>query len=334
MKNALDNLLQEALNKLRKAPQPEWISPMLATLTDKRFSDKDWIFERKLDGERCLAFRHDNNMRLMSRNQKELNNTYPELVDSLLKLKSNDFIVDGEIVAFEGDKTSFSRLQGRMQIRNRQAAMRSNIKVFYYLFDLLYLGGYDVAGLELRHRKMLLMNLFSEEPERLVRYTEHREEEGLAYFKDACAEGWEGLIAKRASSPYSSKRSRDWLKFKCSYGQELVIGGYTEPRSSRIGFGALLVGYYEGNHLVYAGKVGTGFNENMLQNLGERLSSIERRTSPFADYTLPAKGVHWVEPELVGQIGFSEWTPDGRLRHPRFLGLRDDKDPHEVVKER
>ena len=167
-----------------------------------------------------------------------------------------------------------------------------------------------------------------------LRFTEHRSPDGVAYFEQACQDRWEGLIAKRADAPYRSGRSRDWLKFKCEGGQEFVIGGYTDPRGSRTGFGALLLGYYDTDgRLVYAGKVGTGFDQRLLDSLHEQMVRIERDQPPFDRGKLPRSGVHWVKPHLVGEVGFSEWTDDGMLRHPRFQGLRRDKSPAEVVRE-
>jgi len=328
----LEKLGDDRQDKLVSRKQPGWMVPMLATLTGRRFSDGDWIFERKFDGERCLVFCEDKEVRLMSRNTKRLNDTYPELVDSFGKVDEKNFIADGEIVAFEGDVTSFSRLQERMQIRDRSKARRCDVSVYVYLFDLMYLDGFDLCALELRTRKWILKNLISfEDP---LRYTIHRNENGVEYYREACRKGWEGIIAKRASGRYLHKRSTDWLKFKCVNRQEFVIGGYTEPGGSRIGFGALLLGYHEGDRLIYAGKVGTGFDDETLEDLGDRLSSRERRTSPFADKERPGKGEHYVTPELVCEVAFTEWTEEGRLRHPRYLGLRDDKPAEDVVRER
>ena len=186
------------------------------------------------------------------------------------------------------------------------------------------MDGHDVTGVGLLHRKALLRRLLTyRDP---LRFTTHRRGAGEAYWREACREGWEGVIAKRADARYEHRRSRLWLKFKCVQQQEFVIGGYTDPQGSRHGFGALLIGYYQGNALVYAGKVGTGFDERTLTDLAARLSALEQRDSPFAgDGTLPRRGVHWVEPMMVAEIGFSEWTREGRLRHPRFLGVRRDK---------
>ena len=204
--------------------------------------------------------------------------------------------------------------------------------VFYYIFDVLYAGGRDVRPLPLRERKSVLAGLLAfRDP---LRYTEHRENDGEAYYAEACRQGWEGLIAKRADAPYRAGRSRDWLKFKCETNQEFVIGGFTDPQRSRIGFGALLLGYYEASgQLVYAGKVGTGFDTRTLRSLHGDLSAIERDTPPFGAGDLPRSGVHWTEPSMVAQVGFSEWTRDSQLRHPRFQGLRRDKAATDVVRE-
>jgi DNA ligase D-like protein (predicted ligase) len=307
---------------------------MLATLTDRRFSHPDWIFERKLDGVRALAFRKGDRVRLLSRNRKDLSRTYPEVVEALAGQPALDVVVDGEVVAFEGRQTSFARLQGRMQLRDPDRARSSGIAIFYYAFDLLHLEGHDLTRLPLRRRKSLLrQGLRFADP---LRFLTHRAEHGERYHREACDRGWEGLIAKRASAPYTSGRSTDWLKFKCVADQELVIGGFTDPKGSRAGFGALLVGHYEDGKLAYAGKVGTGYNEGVLRDLREEMDRLAREDPPFELRTgnLPRRDVHWVEPRLVGQIGFTEWTGDGRLRHPRFQGLRRDKNATDVVRER
>ncbi len=205
------------------------------------------------------------------------------------------------------------------------------IPVWFYAFDLLYLDSYDLREVPLRYRKQLLRAaLRFEEPLRLA---EHRETEGEAYYKEACARHWEGIIAKNENSRYVSTRTREWLKFKCVNEQEFVIGGYTDPEGQRVGFGALLVGYYDHGKLKYAGKVGTGYDNVTLQRLGKQLVSLETGSNPFEGDGLPRSGVHWVKPKLVAQIGFTEWTGDGKLRHPRFLGLRDDKKAEEVTRE-
>jgi bifunctional non-homologous end joining protein LigD len=296
---------------------------MKAVLTDDRFSDSGWIFERKLDGVRCIAIRSGGGVRLLSRNDLSLNGRYPEVAEALDAEKCDEFVVDGEVVAFDGSQTSFARLAARGQ---------HYVPVFMYVFDILWLEGHDVRRLPLRTRKRLLRKALQFHGP--VRLTPHRNHDGEALFKEACRKGWEGLIAKRADSPYVSSRSRDWLKFKCDKGQELVIGGYTAPQGSRVEFGALLLGYYRNGSLEYAGKVGTGFNDETLHSLGARLRELGREDSPFANPgAVRERRVSWVEPKLVAQIGFSEWTGAGRLRHPRFQGLRDDKAPDEVVRE-
>jgi bifunctional non-homologous end joining protein LigD len=304
---------------------------MLAKLWPAAFSDKDWIFECKLDGERCLAFRNGKNVRLMSRNRKPLNDTYPELAEALEKQPLRQFVLDGEVVAFEGGVTNFSRLQQRLGIKNLAEARRSGVRVFYYLFDAPYLGGRDLSQLGVVDRKDLLKRAIAfGDP---LRFCTHRAKDGALYFKEACRKGWEGLMAKRANSPYVQARSSDWRKFKCSKRQEFVVGGFTDPQRSREGFGALLVGFYRGSDLLYAGKVGTGYDVETLHSLRRRLSGMETEKPSFKAFDLPRKDAHWVSPKLVAEVAFAEWTKDHKLRHPRFIGLRSDKDPKDVVKE-
>ena len=307
---------------VRRAPTPRFVEPMKAVLTDEPFSDPGWIFERKLDGIRCVAVKSGGRVRLLSRNELSLNERYPELAEALEGDPADEFVVDGEVVAFEGARTSFARLARRG---------RERVAVFLYLFDAMHLAGCDTRRLPVRSRKAVLRRALSFGGP--VRLTPHRNRDGETLFEEACRKGWEGLIAKRADSPYTCGRSRDWLKFKCSAEQELVVGGYTEPRGSRVELGALLVGYYEDGRLRYAGKVGTGFDRQTLHDLARRLRALRRESSPFAGDDVPERGTTWVEPELVAQVAFTEWTRDGRLRHPRYLGLREDKDAREVVRE-
>ena len=315
-----------------KPDQPGWLDPELATLTQDRFSDPGWIFERKLDGERCLAFRSGSQVRLMTRNQKEDTSTYPEITEALAAQQASDFIIDGEIVAFDDGQTRFARLQQRLGVRHPGPDLRAEVPVCYYIFDVLWASDRDVRPLPLRERKQILRGLLTFGGP--LRFTEHKNTDGEAYFRQACASGWEGVIAKRADAPYRAGRTRDWLKFKCESGQEFVIGGFTDPRGTRTGFGALLLGYYDtGRQLVYAGKVGTGFSRQTLTSLHATLAGLEQDRPPFGHGRLPRSGVHWVQPRLVAQVGFSEWTTGGELRHPRFQGLRDDKDPTDVVRE-
>jgi bifunctional non-homologous end joining protein LigD len=307
------------------------IELMKAKLSDRPFSDPAWVFERKLDGIRAAVRKQNGTATLTSRTGKPLSSAYPELVEALEAEPAADFLADGEIVAFDGKRTSFEKLQARMGIHDPRLARLSGIPVFLYLFDLLEFDGHDLTGLPLRERKRALRRALSFHGP--VRYTPHRNERGEEFFREACAKGWEGLIAKRADSPYVHGRSGDWLKLKCSFEQELVIGGFTPPQGSRKHFGALLVGYYEGDELRYAGKVGTGFSERTLAELGARLESLEIPRSPFTRGSGLPRNARWVEPRLVGQFAFGEWTRDGKLRHPRYLGLREDKRPREVVRE-
>ena len=314
----------------RATSQPSWFGPMLATLVAEPFSRDGWIFEPKLDGVRCLAFRNGRHLELLSRNRKPLTAAYPELVAPLLKQEPGSFVLDGEIVAFDDGVTSFARLQRRMQIRDPRESRRRGVEVFFYAFDLPYLAGRDLRSVPLIRRKALLKESFRfQDP---FRYTEHREGDGEAYFREACKAGLEGLLAKRADSVYTSERSRDWLKFKCSAEQEFVIIGYTDPQRTRVGFGALVLGYYQGGRLISAGKVGTGFDTKTLLDLKKKMTHLQVARLP--DSVEEDHGVHWIKPDLVAQVAFTEWTRDGKLRHPRFLGLRTDKAPREVEREK
>jgi bifunctional non-homologous end joining protein LigD len=306
------------------APAPRHAELMKAVLERESFSDPAWVFERKLDGIRCLAVREHDEVRMLSRNDLDLGGRYPEVRDAVAAQEHRRFAIDGEIVAFDGRQTSFARLAQRGH---------THVPVFFYVFDLLWVDGHDVRALGLRTRKRLLRDALEfDDP---LRWTSHRNREGEAMFSEACRKGWEGVVAKRADSPYRATRSRDWLKLKCEAGQELVIGGFTAPRGSRTDFGALLVGHFRDGELQYAGKVGTGFDQETLDSLGIQMRSLARDTSPFADPSaIRERGVTWVTPTLVAQVGFTEWTTAGRLRHPRFLGLRDDKTATDVVRER
>jgi len=306
---------------LRHAELPQVVVPMKAVLATDRFSDDGWIFERKLDGIRCIATKNGRRVRLASRNDLSLNERFPELVDAVATAGESQLVVDGEIVAFDGARTSFERLQQRGH---------KTVPVFLYVFDLLHLDGFDTTRLPLRTRKSLLRSELTLNG--ALRFTVHRRRDGEQLFREACQHGWEGLIAKRADAAYVHGRSREWLKFKCSAEQELVIGGYTAPRGARSDLGALLLGHYERGRLRYAGKVGTGFTRETLRDLASRLDPLRQGRSPFSDEVREPTAT-WVQPQLVAQVAFSEWTRDGRLRHPRFLGLRDDKRADEVVRE-
>jgi DNA ligase D-like protein (predicted ligase) len=305
-----------------------WLPPMLATPTDRRFSDDNWVFERKLDGVRVLAMRDRERGRpqLWSRERRRLDGVFPEVVDALAELGSGEFVADGEIVALDGSATSYSRL--RTRLHNGAGAAR--VSVHYYLFDLISLDGADLADRPLRQRKSLLRNAFRyRDP---LRFSEHRDNYGEALFRHAREQGWEGLVAKRADSPYRRGRSMDWLTFDCVREQHFVVGGFTEPQGARVGFGALLVGYHDGDALRYAGKVGTGYDRAMLRALRARLDGMREAQSPFAD-EVSEPTAYWTRPEMVIRVGFAEWTRVGRLRHPRFNGIRTDMPPAEVIRE-
>ena len=320
---SLADLTPGERRQIRPAPTPRFVEPMKAVLTDERFSDPAWVFERKLDGIRCVAIKSDGAVRLLSRNELSLNGRYPEIAAALERDRAEDVVADGEVVAFEGSRTSFAKLARRGHER---------VAVFLYVFDLMHLAGHDIRRLPLRTRKRLLRRALDFVGP--VRLTPYRNRDGEALYREACRKGWEGLIAKRADSTYTSARSRDWLKPKCSAEQELVVGGFTAPKGSREELGALLVGHFEDGRLRYAGRVGTGFDRATLHDLARRLRPLRRERSPFAEEDLRGRDTTWVEPELVVQVGFSEWTRDGRLRHPRFLGVREDKHAREVVRER
>jgi bifunctional non-homologous end joining protein LigD len=318
---------------LRYRAQPAWIPPMLATLTETLPRGGKWLYEPKLDGIRALIYVNGGQVRIFSRNRKPLNDAYPELVEALEPAVRGDAVLDGEIVAFDPERgvTSFARLQQRMQLRDPIRARRSQVAIHLYLFDCLFYEGVDLTGLPLIDRKAVLRDVvWFDDP---IRFTPHKTTGSAAMLREACDRGAEGILAKRADSRYVSTRSSDWLKLKCVRQQEFVIGGYTAPQGSRERLGALLVGYYEGKALRYAGKVGTGYDRRTLELLHQRLAPLHRESSPFSEGPAPAGDVQWVTPKLVGQIGFSEWTSAGLLRHSRFLGLREDKSAREVRRE-
>jgi bifunctional non-homologous end joining protein LigD len=306
---------------------------MLATLTDRRDLGEGWVLEHKLDGERCLGHVRGGRAGLRSRTDRDLTSTYPEIVAALAALEGHDLLVDGEITAMAGEEPlGFERLQRRLGRASPDDALVREVPVALWAFDLLNLDGWDLTRLPLLARRGVLERAVPATP--ALRRTGQERGDSRRLWERACADRWEGLVAKRTDSDYRPGRSRDWLKLKCLAQQELVIGGFTEPRGSRSGLGALLVGYHEDGRLRYAGKVGTGFDERTLADLRRRLGALEQGESPFGEPVRPLPaGAHWVRPELVAQIAFSEWTRAGRLRHPRFLGLRDDKRPTEVVRE-
>jgi DNA ligase D-like protein (predicted ligase) len=309
--------------------------PALATLSHDRFWESGWVYERKLDGQRCLAVRDSNGSHLYSRSGREVTVAFPELAEALERQAATGFVIDGEVVAFEGSRTSFARLQPRIHLSSSDRARATGIAVWFYVFDVLEIDGEDVRPEPLLDRKRRLKSLLGwNDP---IRWTPHRVQAGEDWFAEICRRGWEGVIAKRADAPYVSGRTDRWLKFKCEAGQELVVVGWTEPTGSRVALGALLLAYYDrsggAEDLAYAGKVGTGFSDRVLADLHKRLSRLEVDRSPCARGKLPSVGVHWARPELVAQVAFTEWTRAGQLRHPRFLGLRTDKAAKDVVRE-
>jgi bifunctional non-homologous end joining protein LigD len=308
------------------------VTLMLATLTERRDFGDDFLLERKFDGERCVARKDGGELRLESRTGKDLTGTYPEVLAAAASQQPRNFLLDGEVVAYEGEQTSFSRLQQRLGVSTPSPELVAGYPVVYYVFDLIELDGEDLSELPLLERRARLAKAIR--PRAALQLSEAWRGDSERRFAAACRSGWEGLIAKRADAPYVRGRSKDWLKLKCAWGQELVIGGYTDPAGSRTDFGALLVGYYEDGRLLYAGKVGTGYRAETLRDLGARLRALEAPASPFVEVRPTPHGTHWTRPELVAQVGFAEWTSDGRLRQPRFLGLRDDKAPADVVRER
>jgi bifunctional non-homologous end joining protein LigD len=287
---------------------------MAATLTDKRFTGPEWIFERKLDGIRLLAFKKGRDVQLFSRNQLEQHN--PAIADAIAALPHKELILDGEVTGVWGPAST------READRPRGQA--------YHVFDILWLDGRDVMSLPLDERRGLLKTLPLRAPLRRVAALDEDKP-----WERACAEGWEGVIAKRRDSVYEHRRSPNWLKMKCEASQELVVGGFTDPQGARVGLGALLVGYFDRDDLVFAGKVGTGFDTKMLLDLRAKFDRIEIEKSPFTKATgLPRVRAHWVKPQVVVQVAFIEWTVHGKLRHPRLLGIRTDKSAREVVRER
>jgi len=280
---------------------PEWLEPMAATLTEDRFVGREWLFERKFDGIRVLAYKRGGDIQLYSRNR--LPQHIPALSRALAKLPVEEVILDGE--------------------------MTWDARSAYHVFDILWLNGRAVTALPLEERRALLQELPFEPPMRRVDLIDDETPWELA-----SREGWEGVIAKRRGSPYEHRRSKHWLKMKCEVSQEFVVGGFTDPQGARVGLGALLVGYYENGDLVFAGKIGTGFDTKLLLNLRTRLDAIETHEPPFTKATgLPKVRVHWVRPKIVVQVAFIEWTVHGKLRHPRLLRVRSDKDACDVTRE-
>ena len=283
-------------------PFPEWLEPMAATLTQERALGSGWLYERKFDGIRLLAYKRGTHVELFSRNR--LRQHLPGVERAVQALPVKNVILDGE-VAWDGASA-------------------------YHVFDILWLDGKSTTALPIEERRALLKALPFSAPMRRVELLKDREP-----WERAKREGWEGVIAKRQGSPYEHRRSKLWLKLKVECSQELVVGGFTDPQGARVGLGALLVGYFDGDDLVFAGKIGTGFDTRLLLDLRKRLDALEIPKPPFTKAIgLPRLRAHWVRPTIVVQVSFIEWTVHGKLRHPRLIGVRFDKKARDVIRER
>ncbi len=323
-KKKVPQAVAELLKKGKQQAMPSGIIPMLATLTDDSFDDKDWIFEIKYDGYRAVSYIDDNDVTLMSRKDLSFNKKFPPVVEALKELGLNA-ILDGEIVALnEEGKSDFQLLQ--------QWQKNGEGELVYYVFDLLWLNGYNLMDLPLVERKEILQQLLPEHP--MIRYSDHIEDKGNQFFKAATQQGLEGIMAKERDSAYTPKlRTRQWLKIKTVQRQEVVIAGFTETRGSRSHFGALVLGVYENNKLIYVGHTGSGFTEKSLAAVYKKLKPLIIDKPPFATKPKTNMPCTWVKPVLVGEVKFSEWTKDNILRQPIFVGLREDKNAKDVVKE-
>jgi bifunctional non-homologous end joining protein LigD len=320
---------------------PTTIHPMLAESITEPFDGAEWLFEIKWDGYRAIAFIEDGMVRLVSRNQNDLTARYPELKDMARLIKAKTAILDGEVVALDAEgKASFSLMQQRTGFRpgGHHAAGNADVPVLYYAFDLLYLDGYDWRRVPLEARKSKLASVVVAGDG--VRYSDHYEERGKALFEIARKKGLEGIVAKRRFSCYEERRSSDWLKIKIRHRLEAVIGGYTEAKGSRMHLGSLVLGLYDKQgRLIHVGQAGSGFNQKSLGEISKVLEKLETKKNPFFGDVDALRKVSFVQPELVAEIEFAEWTggttagSGPKLRAPVFLGLRDDKDPRECVLE-
>jgi bifunctional non-homologous end joining protein LigD len=315
------------------ASMPKAIYPMLATPVDKPFDDDKWLFEIKWDGYRAVAFVNDGKVRLVSRNQNDLTRQYPELAEIPGGLKASSAVLDGEIVALDEEgRSSFSLMQQRTGFSptGRRGTRNGAIPVLYYAFDLMYLDGYDLHRVELEARKQVLRDIVG--GNETVRYSDHHVGVGIALYEAARQKGLEGILAKCRTSIYSEKRSREWLKIKITQRLEAVIGGYTDPEGSRAHFGSIVLGLYnKKGELIHVGQAGSGFDNKTLTQVWSQLKKLETSHNPFAGKVQALRKVHFVEPKLVAEIKYGEWTHEGQLRAPVFMGLRTDKAPQECV---
>jgi bifunctional non-homologous end joining protein LigD len=307
----------------REPTLPKRLQPMLATLTDAPFDDPGWVFESKWDGFRMVASIERGKVTLYSRNGKIISDSYLPIARALEKVKGNA-VIDGELVALDAHGIS------RFQLL--QNALRAEAKLLYCVFDIMFGDDEDLRALPLLARKERLRRILPKHP--LLALSEHRPKHGIRFFKEAEKRGLEGIMAKRADSLYlSGARSRDWLKVKTARRQEVVIAGFTAPRRSRPYFGSLVLAVREGSEWRYVGHVGTGFSRATLKELHEKLWPLRTRSSPFRERVKDEVVTTWVRPKLVAEVKFTEWTAAGEMRHPAYLGLREDKRAEDVVRE-
>ncbi len=327
-----------SLDGARAAPMPSRINPMLATSIEKPFDSDEWLYEIKWDGYRSVAFIREGKLRLVSRNQNDQTAQFSELSDLPACVRARNAVIDGEVVAVDEEgRPSFSLMQQRTGIRHGRfsAPGRSDVPISYYAFDLLYLDGYDLHNVNLENRKRILQEIVI--PGNNLRYSDHEVGKGTALFRVASQRGLEGIVAKRRNSCYEEKRSREWLKIKITREIEAVIGGYTEPEGSREYFGSLVLGLHDNKgRLIHIGQAGTGFDRKMLTAVWKLLQRLETKASPFYGSVDADRTSHWVKPELVAAVRFTEWTHETsegglKLRAPVFLGIREDKTPEECT---
>lgn len=316
---------------------PSKVNPMLATSIEKPFDSEEWLYEIKWDGYRSVAFIQQGKLRLVSRNQNDQTAQFSELGDIPNYICARNAVIDGEVVAIdEQGRPSFSLMQQRTGIRHGRfkAPGRHDVPVLYYAFDLIYVDGYDLHKVSLEDRKRLLQDIVL--PGDNLRYSDHQIGQGAALFQVAAQRGLEGIVAKRRNSCYEERRTREWLKIKITKEIDAVIGGYTEPEGSREYFGSLILGLYNNKgQLIHVGQVGTGFDRKMLADIWKLLRKLEQE-NPFYGPVDAGRKVHWIKPELVASVRFTEWTHETneggvKLRAPVFLGIREDKDPRECT---
>ena len=328
-KKQLANAAKE-LPGARKRPMPEFIAPQLATLIKEPLEGDEWLHELKFDGYRMLCHLNRGQVHFWSRNRKDWTEKFPNLVKAIGTFPADSAILDGEVVIVnKAGRSSFQDLQQSMRTSGSAAFV-------YQIFDLVYLDGYDLTGVPLVQRKLLLEELLTSiKGKTALRYSEHVEGNGQEFFRQACAYKIEGMISKLANSTYQSTRNRNWLKVKCNKRQEFVIAGYTPSRKDFPGFGSLILGVYEKGKLIYSGRVGTGFSIKQRLELQKKLDKISQATMPFSAKPKDPglRDAHWAKPKLVGEVEFTEWTADGSIRHPSFQGLREDKKAADVVRE-